>query len=149
MNTALALYRFDHDRDRILRTRILECLQIIVWSIREAVSHRTEANLASVSRLSCRGHRTKGTSVETILRGNDVIFIRTVLLDTILTCHLDHSLIGFRTGVLEENLVHSDRGTYFLCEQSLWNCVRIVKGMHHILYLIDDCCHNLLIAASG
>ena len=53
MYTTFALYRFDHDRDRIFGTCIFECLQIVVRCIGESISHWSESNLTSVSRLTC------------------------------------------------------------------------------------------------
>ena len=148
MNTTFTLHRFYHDCNRVLCTCILDRLQVIVRSIRETICHRTKTNLASVTGLSCGRHRTKGTSVKTIFGSHDMIFIRTILLNTIFTCHLNHCLICLSSGVLKEDLVHSDRGAYLLCKQSLRNCVRIVKGMHNILYLINYGCHNFFVTVT-
>ena len=108
MHTALALYRLDHDGDGVFGAGVLECLQIVVRRIGEAVGHRAEADLAAIARLAGRGHGTEGAAVEAHLCGDDMVLVRTVLLDTVFTGHLDHGLVGLGAGILEEDLVHAD-----------------------------------------
>ena len=78
-----------------------------------------------------------------------MILVWAILFDAVLTSHLNHRLVCLGTGVLEENLVHSDGGTYLLSKQCLWDGIWIVEGMHDILCLVDHGCDYLIVAASG
>ena len=93
IDTALALYRLDHDTDRVIGYSRLEGVQIIVLRICKSGSHITKTDLAGIVRLTGRTHCTKGTSMERHFSGNDVVFIWTIFLNTIFSCHLDHCLI--------------------------------------------------------
>ena len=149
MDTAFTLDWLDHDRDRILGTSILKCLQIIVWRIRKTICHRSEANLTAIARLTSCGHRTKCSTMEAHLCSYDMITVWSVMLNTIFSCHLDHGFVCLCTGVLIEDLIHTDGCTHLLSQQCLRNRVRIVECMHDIIDLIFDGCNNLRVSASG
>ena len=149
MYAALALYRLDHDGDGVFGAGVLECLQVVIRRVGEAVGHRAEAYLAAVARLAGRAHRAEGAAVEAHLCGNDMVLVRTVLLDAVLARHLDHGLVCLSAGVLEEDLVHADRLADLLRQQRLRNGVRIVEGVHDVVHLILDGCDDLGVAAAG
>ena len=46
--------------------------------------------------------------MEAHLCGYDVVTVRAVFLDAVLSCHFDHGLVRLGTGVLIEDLVHAD-----------------------------------------
>ena len=108
MYTTLTLYRLNHDSNCVLCTCILESLKVIVRCIGETISHRSESNLASITRLTCCRHGTKGSSMESHLCSYDMITVWTIFFNTIFTGHFDHCLVSLCTRVLIENLVHSD-----------------------------------------
>ena len=149
VHTAFALHRLDHDADGVLGTCRLECLKIVERRIGEAFGHRPEADLACIVRLAGCGHGTEGAAVEAHLCGNDMVLVRTVLLDAVLARHLDHGLVCLGAGVLEEDLVHADRLADLLRQQRLRNGVRIVEGVHDVVHLILNGCDDLGVAAAG
>ena len=108
IHTAFALYRLDHDGNGVFRTCIDEGLKVIESGIGETGFHRTEALLTGVVRLPGCGHGAEGSAVEAVGGGDDVILGRTVFLDAVFPGHLDHGFVGFCSGVLIKNLVHSD-----------------------------------------
>ena len=114
MYTAFSLYRLNHDCNGVFGTCIFKCLQIIIRCIRESVCHRSETNLASVSRLTGCGHGTEGSSMEAHLCSYDMVTVRSVFFYAIFTCHFDHRFVCFCTGVLIKDLVHADRLAHFL-----------------------------------
>ena len=87
--------------------------------------------------------------MEAHLCGHNVILVRAVFLDTVLTCHLDHCLICLSTGILEEDLIHADGRADLLSQKCLRNRIRIVEGVHNITDLILHSFNDLLITASG
>ena len=133
MYATLALYRLNHNGNCVLCTCILESLKVIVRCIGETISHRSESNLASIPRLTCCRHGTKGSSMESHLCSYDMITVWTILFNTIFTGHFDHCLVSLCTRVLIENLVHSDCFTDLLSKQRLRDCVWIVECMHNII----------------
>ena len=136
MNSTFALNWLNHNSNCVFSASIFECLKIIIRCIRETVSHRTKSNLTSITRLACSGHSTKRSTVEAHFCCYNVIFVRTVLFNTILSCHFNHGFICLCTRVLIKNLIHTNSCTNLFCKQCLRNCVWIVKGMHNIRYLI-------------
>ena len=142
MHAAFALDRLDHDADGVLVTGRLEGFKVVERSIGEAVGHRAETDLTGVVRLTGRRHGAEGAAVEGFTGGDDMILVRAVLLDAVLTCHLDHGLIGFGAGVLVEDLVHADGLADLFGEQHLRHGVRIVEGLHQggglVLHRLDD-----------
>ena len=62
--------------------------------IGETISHRSESNLASITRLTCCRHGTKGSSMESHLCSYDMITVWTILFNTIFTGHFDHCLVS-------------------------------------------------------
>ena len=86
--------------------------------------------------------------MESHLCSYDMITVRSVFFNTIFTCHFDHCFVCFCTGVLIEDLVHSDRFTDFFSKQCLWNGIWIVKGMHDVFYLIFDSSYNFRVTVS-
>ena len=149
MNTAFALYRLNHDGDGVFGTCIFEGLQIIIRCVGESVGHRSESNLASVARLTGCRHGTEGSSMEAHLCGYDVVTVRAVFLDAVLSCHFDHGLVRLGTGVLIEDLVHADGLADFLSKQCLRDGVWIVEGMHDIVELLFCCSNNFRVSVSG
>ena len=77
-----------------------------------------------------------------IFAGYDVVTVRAVFLDAVLSCHFDHGLVRLGTGVLIEDLVHADGLADFLSKQCLRDGVWIVEGMHDIVELLFCCCNN-------
>ena len=148
MDTALALYRFYHDGYGVLCAGILESFKVIIGGIGKSVGHRSEAYLASVSRLSGCGHGTKGSSVEAHFCSYNMVTVGTVFFDSVFSGHFDHGLICLCTGILEKDLVHSDGSADFFRKKCLWNGIRIIEGMHQCLCLVYNRFYYLLIAAS-
>ena len=93
----LALYRLNHNGNCVLCTCILESLKVIVRCIGETISHRSESNLASITRLTCCRHGTKGSSMKSHLCSYDMITVWTILFNTIFTGHFDHCLVSLCT----------------------------------------------------
>ena len=92
--TAFALYRLNHDGDGVFGTCIFEGLQIIVRCVGESVGHRSESNLASITRLTCCRHGTKGSSMESHLCSYDMITVWAIFFNAIFTGHFDHCLVS-------------------------------------------------------
>ncbi len=78
----------------------------------------------------------------------NIVFFRSVFFRTEFPGHFYHSLICFRPGILEENLIHTNGCAYFLGQQRLGNRIGIIKSMHNILHLIYHCGYYLFIAVS-
>ena len=86
--------------------------------------------------------------MEGLLSGDDLEVIVAVMVNAVLTSHLDHSLVGLRTGVLIDDLVHAGGLADLLGEDGLGNGVRIVEGVHDVLNLVDDSSNDLGIAVA-
>ena len=61
----------------------------------------------TLTRLTCCGHCSKCSSMESHLSSYDMIFIRAVFFNTIFTSHLNHRFVRFCTGVLIKDFIHS------------------------------------------
>ena len=149
MDTAFALYRFDHDTDGVFRDGIFKGFQIIEFSIFEARRHGTETNLAGIVRLARSTHGTKGTAVEGFFCRDDFVFVGTKVFNAVFTGHLDHGFVSFCTRILEENLVHADGRADFFSQQGLRYCVRIIESLHDIHALVDDGQDDFIVTAAG
>lgn len=149
MDAALALYRLEHDGDRVLVAGVLERLEVVVRCVGEAVRHRAEADLAGVARLARRTHGAERAAVEAHLRRDDVVLVRTVVLDAVFARHLDHGLVGLGACALEEDLVHADGLADLLGEQRLRDRVRVVERLHDVRALILHCLDDFFVAVAG
>ncbi len=149
VNTAFTLHRLHHNGNRVVIHCILEGLQVIVVCIDKSIRHGTKPDLAAIVRLSCGRHGSEGPSMESHLSGHDFILLRSIVFDAVFAGHLDHGLIGFRPGVLVENLVKSGNGADLFCQQRLRNRIGIVEGMHQLTCLFLDGPDHLVITGSG
>ena len=149
MDTAFALYRFDHDADGVFRNGIFKGFQIVKFSIFEARRHGAETDLAGIVRLARSAHGTKGTAVEGFFCRDDFVFVGTKVFNAVFTGHLDHGFVGFCPRVLEEDLVHADGRANLFSQQGLRYCVRIVEGLHDVHALVDDGQDDFVVAAAG
>ena len=149
MHAAFALNRLDHNRNGVFGAGIAEGFQVVVIGVGKAGGHVAKADLAGVVRLAGCRHGTKGTAVEAHLCGYNVVFMRSVFLDTVLTRHLNHGFVGLGARVLEVDLIHADRGAHLFGQQGLRDGVRIVEGMHDVVHLVLDGGDHLRIAVAG
>ena len=149
MDTAFALYRFDHDADGVFRDGVFKGFQVVEFSIFEARCHGAETDLAGIVRLARSTHGTKGTAVEGFFCRDDFVFVGAKVFNAVFTSHLDHGFVGFCTGVLEENLVHADGRANLFSQQSLRDRVRIVEGLHDVHALVDDGQDDFIVTAAG
>ena len=80
--------------------------------------------------------------MEAHLSGDDLILIRAVVVDTVLSRQLYHSLVCLSTRVLEVDLIHADGVADLLSQQRLRNGVGVVECVDKVcrlrLYSRDD-----------
>ena len=103
----------------------------------------------STSRLTCCRKRSKSPSMERVKRCNNLITFSVIPVISVLTSELDHYLIRFSTTILELNLIHSNSLTYKLCKHSLWNSIKIIRCMDHLVTLLLYSTDNSLITSTN
>ena len=86
--------------------------------------------------------------MEGLLSGDDLEVIGTIVINAILTGHLDHSLVGLRTGVLIDDLIHTSGLADLLGQDGLGHGVGIVEGVHDVLHLVDNSSDDLGVAVT-
>ena len=149
MYAAFPLNGFDHNSNGIFGNFRSKIFQIIEFCINKSGNHRTETLLDGCIRLSGCCHGTKSPAMESMFCRDDLILFRPKMISSVFPCHLDHAFIGFCARVLIKNFIHSDGVTDFLCQQSLRDCIGIIKSVENIICLIFDGSHYFFISVSG
>jgi len=91
--SALSLHRLHHDSYGVLITLTLEIFKVIIFCICKSRKQRCKSLMTCRIRLSCCRQCTVCSSMEAVLCSNDLVMLRSVMIYSILSCHLDHGLI--------------------------------------------------------
>jgi hypothetical protein len=147
-HTAFGLNRLEHDGDGLVGDLAFVVSQVAKVSVGEAFKQRAKVVVQYGVGLACGGKRSECATVEAALAGDYVEALGALLFDAVLTSHLDHGFIGFRSGILIEDLVVTEDCAHLFSKQSLRNGVGIVECVDNLLCLFLNGGYYLWMAAA-
>ncbi|CSA11857.1 Uncharacterised protein [Vibrio cholerae] len=117
-NATFTLQRLHHHSTSAIGDLRLQCSQIVIRQMNNITRFR--AKTIRIGRLTTDRYGKESTTVETLVKGNNLGFLRTIHIGRITTRQFECCFVGFRAGVGKKDLFGKTHLSQFFRQAQRW-----------------------------